>query len=74
MLYVIQLYMQIIWMFIWMVVIQRHEHWTFQKQLVIARFDACTCCQARNQHGQCGQWSSLMGIWSNVRPTNGNRT
>lgn len=34
---VIQLYMQIIWMFIWMVVIQRHEHWTFQKQLVIAQ-------------------------------------
>ena len=29
--------MQIIWMFIWMVVIQRHEHWTFQKQLVIAQ-------------------------------------
>ena len=37
MLYVIQFYMQIIWMFIWMVVIQRHEHWTFQKQLVIAQ-------------------------------------
>jgi hypothetical protein len=59
-------------MLLWMVVIQRHEHWTFQKMLVAAHV---WCMHLLSTHKvNVVNDRVWWGIWSKVRATNGNRT